>query len=343
MSRSNRNSQKRTVELMSNIPTIIGTGFSVPETVWDNHKLEELVETSDEWIKTRTGIATRRIAGEGESAATLGADAARAALENAGIDALDIDIIIVATMTPEMPFPSTACFVQHLIGAKNAAAFDLSAACTGFVYALSVGSSMVASGAAKNVLVIGAETLSRVVDWTDRNTCVLFGDGAGAAVVSNGGKGGKILDTIIKADGSNTDLLYMPAGGSKLPASEETVKNGLHFLKMTDKGLFREATTSMADITKEILNKNGLEVADMDLLIAHQANLRIILSTAKRLGVSPEKAYVNIQKYGNTSAATIPIAMSEAIADNTIKDGNTVVLVGFGSGMTWGASLVRFE
>ncbi len=328
---------------MNNIPTITGTGFAVPNTVWDNHKLEELVDTSDEWIQSRTGIVTRRIAGDGETVATLGAEAAKKAMANAGVDALDIDVVIVATMMPEMPFPSSACFVQHLIGAKNAGCFDISAACTGFVYAISVASSMVASGAAKNILVIGSETLSRVVDWTDRNTCVLFGDGAGAAVVSNGGKGGKIIDTIIRADGSNTDLLYMPAGGSRLPASEETVQNRMHYLKMTGKGLYREATTSMSGITKEVLKKNGLTVEDMDLLIAHQANLRIIKSTAKKLSMPPEKAYVNIEKYGNTSAATIPIALHEAIEDKSITDGSTVVLVGFGSGMTWGASLVRFE
>lgn len=326
----------------NNEPLIRGLGFAVPETVWDNHKIEQLVDTTDEWIQSRTGIVTRRIAGEHDTVATLAASAARSALDKAGLKSTDIDLIIVATMTPEMPFPATACFVQGLIGAVNAAALDITAACTGFIYGLALGSSMIQSGSVNNVLVIGAETLSRIVDWTDRNTCVLFGDGAGAAVLSKDGSGGRIIDTILRADGSRTDLLFMPAGGSRLPTSEETVRNRMHYLKMTGKGLYKEATTSMADCVKEVLKKNGMTVADMDLLITHQANLRIILSTAKKLDISPEKAYVNIDRYGNTSAATIPIAMTEAYDEGRIKEGDTVVLVGFGSGMTWGASIVRY-
>lgn len=327
---------------MKDYPVITGFGFSLPEQVWDNYKLEKIVETTDEWIQSRTGIVTRRIASESETTATLGAEASKKAIENAGLSPMDIDIILLATMSPEMPFPATACFVQHLIGAKNAAAFDISAACTGFVYGLQIASSMVASGAARNVLVVGAETLSRIVDWTDRNSCVIFGDGAGAVVVSQKGKGCKIIDNIIHSDGSATDLLYMPAGGSRLPTSSETVAGRMHYLKMTGKGLYKEATTSMADVVMEILEKNKLSINDMDLLIPHQANLRIILSTAKRLDILPEKAYVNIQKYGNTSAATIPIALTEAINDGTIKDGFNVVLTAFGSGMTWGSTLLRF-
>jgi len=318
--------------LMNDYPVISGLGFHVPEEVWDNHKLEELVDTSDEWIRTRTGIVTRRIAGENDTVATLGAEAARKALEDAGMDASEIDVIIVATMTPEMPFPATACFIQDMIGARNAAAFDISAACTGFIYGLAVATSMISNSTAGNVLLIGAETLSRVVDWTDRNTCVLFGDGAGAAVLTREGYGGSVVDTIIRSDGSNTELLYMPAGGSRHPASEYTLNNRMHFLKMTGKGLYKEATTSMAQAVKTILERN----------IAHQANLRIILSTAKKLEIDSEKAYVNIDRYGNTSAATIPIALAEALEEGRIREGDTVVLVGFGSGMTWGASLVRF-
>ncbi len=330
------------MESRNNHPVIRGLGFSVPETVWDNHKIEQLVDTTDEWIQSRTGIVTRRIAGEQDTVATLAASAARSALDKAGLKPTDIDLIIVATMTPEMPFPSTACFVQDMIGAVNAGALDISAACTGFIYGLALGSSMIQSGSVENVLVIGAETLSRIVDWTDRNTCVLFGDGAGAAVLSKDGPGGRIIDTILRADGSRTDLLFMPGGGSRHPASEETVRNRMHYLKMTGKGLYKEATTSMADGVKEVLDKNGLTVADMDILITHQANLRIILSTAKKLDISPEKAYVNIDRYGNTSAATIPIAMTEAYEEGRINEGDTVVLVGFGSGMTWGASIVRY-
>ncbi len=327
---------------MTKQPLITGLGFSVPSQIWDNNRLEQMVETSDEWIRSRTGIVTRRIAGEGETTATLATAAARAAITDAGMTPRDIDVVIVATMSPEMGFPATACFVQAEIGAVNAAAFDLFAACTGFVYGITVASSMVSAGVAKNVLVIGAETLSRVVDWTDRNSCVLFGDGAGAAVVSAGGTGGRIVDCIIKADGQNTDLLYMPGGGSRHPTTEETVRNRMHYLKMTGKGLYKEATTSMAGVVQEILERNGLGVADIDLLVPHQANLRIIQSTAKRLELPPEKAYVNIDRYGNTSAATIPIAMTEARDEGLLKEGSIVVLVAFGSGMTWGATLLRY-
>lgn len=327
---------------MNDYPLITGFGFSVPDRVRDNHYLEKIVDTSDEWIRSRTGIVTRYIAGKKETTATLAAKAARAALDNAGIDVLDIDIIIVATMTPEMVFPSTACFVQDLIGAKNAAAFDVSAACTGYIYSLSIASSMITSGMAENILVIGAETLSSIVDWTDRNTCVLFGDGAGASVISKSGEGGRIIDNVIHSDGSSTNLLYMPGGGSKHPTSEETIRKRMHFLKMTGKGLYKEATTSMANAVIEVLEKNNLTIDDMDLMIPHQANLRIILSTAKKLDISPEKAYVNIDKYGNTSAATIPIALTEAIEEGRIRKKTYVVLTAFGSGMTWGSTLLRF-
>jgi 3-oxoacyl-[acyl-carrier-protein] synthase III len=324
-------------------PVITGTGFALPEQVWDNHKIEQLVDTSDEWIQSRTGIVTRRIAKEGETTATIAAAAAKAALADAGIGPGEIDVIIVATMSPEMPFPATACFVQHLIGAQNAAAFDISAACTGFIYGIGVAQSMITAGLANHVLVIGAEVLSRIIDWTDRNSCVLFGDGAGAAVISRNGRGGKIVDTIMFADGSATDILYMPGGGSRNPVSEQTVRDRMHFLKMSGKGLYKEATTSMADAVERILTKHGMTTADMDLLIPHQANLRIILSTAKKLEIEPEKAYVNIQRYGNTSAATIPIAMSEARAEGRITPPMNVVLTAFGSGMTWGATLLRYE
>ena len=327
---------------MTKQPTITGLGFFVPAQVWDNSRLEQMVETTDEWIRSRTGIVTRRIAAEHETTASLASEAAMAALKDSGVLPVDIDVIIVATMTPEMGFPATACFVQETIGATRAAAFDISAACTGFVYGLAIASSMIASGLARHVLVIGAETLSRVMDWTDRNSCVLFGDGAGAAVVSAGGKGGRIIDNVIHADGSNTDLLFMPGGGSRFPASEQTVRERMHYLKMTGKGLYKEATTSMSDVVLEILKKNGLGVEDIDLLVPHQANLRIILSTAKKLDMPPEKAYVNIDRYGNTSAATIPIAMAEAKAEGLLKENSTVVLVAFGSGMTWGSTLLRY-
>ena len=327
---------------MSQYPKITGLGFSVPSQIWDNHRLGQIVETSDEWIRTRTGIVTRHIAEKNETTASLASEAALKALDEAGMSPRDIDVIIVATMSPEMPFPATACFVQESIGAANAAAFDISAACTGFIYGLSIASSMITSGCARNILVIGAEVLSRIIDWTDRNTCVLFGDGAGAAVVSGEGEGCSIVDTLIGADGSNADLLYMPGGGSRHPASEKTVRDGMHFLKMTGKGLFKEASTSMAEAVKKVLARNNLAVKDIDLLIPHQANLRIILATAKMLDIHPEKAYVNIDKYGNTSAATIPIAMVEAGSDGLLTKGKNVVLVAFGSGMTWGATLLKY-
>ena len=327
---------------MNDYAVITGLGFAVPDEVWDNHRLEKIVDTSDEWIQSRTGIVTRHIAGKKETTATLSSDAAKSALKKAGIGALDIDLIIVATMSPDMMFPATACIVQELIGAKNAAAFDISAACTGFVYSLSVASSMIVSGMAENILVIGAETLSRIVDWTDRDTCVLFGDGAGAAVISKNGEGCKIIDHVLHSDGSSANLLYMPGGGSKYPASEKTVRERMHFLKMTGKGLYKEATNSMASVVIEVLEKNNLTIDDMDLLIPHQANKRIILSTAKKLDIPPEKAYVNIDKYGNTSAATIPIAMTEALENGQIHNGSYVVLTAFGSGMTWGSTLLRF-
>jgi len=328
---------------MNNCPTITGFGFTVPEQIWDNHRLENIINTTDEWIRSRTGIVTRHIAEDGVTTATLASDAARSALHNANLDPLCLDVIIVATMTPEMPFPATACFVQDSIGALNAAAFDVSAACTGFIYALSIASSMIISGVAEHILVIGAETLSRIMDWTDRNTCVLFGDGAGAVIVSRGGNGCTIIETVIRSDGSNANLLFMPGGGSRYPASITSVRNHMHFLKMTGKGLYKEATTSMVDGVIRVLQKKGLSINDMDLLIPHQANLRIILSMAKKLDISLEKVFINIQKYGNTSAATIPIALVEAIDEGRIRNGNNVVLVGFGSGMTWGASLLRFS
>jgi 3-oxoacyl-[acyl-carrier-protein] synthase-3 len=320
---------------------ITGMGFSVPSHVWDNHRLEKMVETSDEWIQSRTGIVTRHIAGAHQTTASLASEASLKAIDNAHLTPGDIDVIIIATMSPEMPFPATACFVQDKIGAKNAAAFDITAACTGFVYGLSIASAMVQTGTARNVLLVGAEVLSRIVDWTDRNTCVLFGDGAGAVVVSQDGSGGAIVDTMIRADGSNVDLLYMPGGGSRHPADEETVRRRMHYLKMAGRGLFKEASTSMADAVVEVIERNGLSVSDIDLLIPHQANLRIINATAKRLDIPPEKTYVNIDRYGNTSAATIPIAMCEASEEGLLSPGRVVVLVAFGSGMTWGASLLK--
>jgi len=327
---------------MNNYPRITGLGFSVPSQVWDNHRLEKIVDTSDEWIRTRTGIVTRCIAGDDETTASLASEAAVKALKNAGKDPLDVDIIIVATMSPEMMFPATACFVQDSIGAKNAAAFDVSAACSGFIYGLSIASSMISSDAAKNVLVIGAETLSRIIDWTDRNTCVLFGDGAGAALVSNDGVGGKIIDSIMRSDGSNTDLLYMPGGGSRYPASESTLHDRMHYLKMAEQGLFKVASASMADAVATLLKRNNLSIENLDLLIPHQANQRIIIATAKKLDMDSEKAYVNIDKYGNTSAATIPIAMVEARDEGLLGEGKTVVLTAFGSGMTWGSLLLKY-
>ena len=321
---------------------ITGWGMAVPEKVMTNDELSKLVDTNDEWIRSRTGIGERRIAAEDESSATLATDAALRALDVANLNAFDLDLVIVASSSPEHIFPATASLVQDRIGAINAGAFDLSAACTGFIFGVNMAAQSIRSGAMKNILVIGTETLSRFVDWTDRNTCILFGDGAGAFLLQAHEEPGGVLAEVMHSDGSGADLLSIPAGGSKLPASEETVRKGLHFIQMEGKGVFRFATRVMARATREALDKIGLEPEDLDLVIPHQANTRIIEAAARGLKLPMDKFMVNLDKYGNTSTASIPIATVEAFESGRLKAGDKVVMVGFGGGLSWGAFVAEW-
>jgi 3-oxoacyl-[acyl-carrier-protein] synthase-3 len=323
--------------------TILGVGSAVPKRVLTNFDLERMVDTTDEWIRTRTGIERRHIASPEETTASLSIEAARRALQDADIDPLKIDIIMVATITPEMSFPSTGCVVQEAIGARNAAAMDVSAACPGFLYALSLADASIAAGRHEYILIIGAETLSKITDWTDRNTCVLFGDGAGAAVIGPSHRSDAgVLDVYIRSDGSKGNLLYLPGGGSKYPSSHETVEQRMHFIKMQGPELFKVAVMAMEDAAVQSLDRVGMTGADIDLLIPHQANMRIITATAKKIGMPMEKVYVNLQEYGNTSSASIPIALDEARRKGIVKTGHTVAMVSFGGGLTWGSAIVRF-
>jgi len=321
---------------------VTGWGKYVPEQILSNEDLSRLVETSDEWIRTRTGIAARRIAGAHDTTASMAIRAARQALAVAGLAPQKLDLIIVATATPEHLFPATACLVQDALGAAHAGAFDLSAGCTGFIYALSVAAEMIAAGTYRNILVVGAETLSRIVNWRDRNTCVLFGDGAGAVVLQPGEGGGGILASTLGADGSGGDLLMIPAGGSKLPAGPATFEKGQHYIHMDGREVYRFATRVIARAAREVTEAAGLKLGDVDLLIPHQANIRIIDSAVKDLGVPRDRVYVNLQRYGNTSAASIPIALCEAVEEGRLQPGDHAVLVGFGAGLTWGAVLLRW-
>ncbi len=326
---------------------IVGWGKYVPERIVTNHELSRTIDTSDEWIRTRTGISERRVAGEGETTSGMATQAAWRALEAAGLSPGQIDLIIVATATPDYAFPATACLVQDALGAGKAAAFDLSAGCTGFVYALGVAVDMVAarggSEETPTALVIGAETLSRITDWSDRSTCVLFGDGAGAVVLQANGAPGGVLSTFLGADGSGGDLLYLPAGGSQEPASHRTVSERLHYVKMRGREVFRFAARAMPEAAHRVLDQAGLSPADLTLLVPHQANQRILEAATKALGLPPEKVYSNLERYGNTSAASIPIALCEAVEEGLIQRGDVVVCVGFGAGLTWGATAVRWS
>ncbi|MDO8588547.1 MAG: beta-ketoacyl-ACP synthase III [Armatimonadota bacterium] len=321
---------------------IVGIGSAVPDKILTNADLEKLVDTTDEWIKTRSGICERRIGTDQTAASDLATEAARAALASAGMGAEALDLIIVATVTGDSPIPSTASLVQHRIGSPRTPAFDLSAGCSGFVYALSVARGLVASGLHTNILVVGVDMLSRVTNWQDRTTCVLFGDGAGAAIVSPVGEGEGILSFCLGSDGSRGDLLRIRAGGSRLPASAQTVQDGLHSIEMSGREVFKFAVRIMGDAAVEALEKCGLTPADVDLFIPHQANIRIIEAAARRLELPDEKVFINVQKYGNTSAGSIPLAMDEAYRSGLVKKGDLVVLVGFGAGLTWAAAALRW-
>jgi 3-oxoacyl-[acyl-carrier-protein] synthase-3 len=307
-----------------------------------NDDIAQTLDTSDEWIRTRTGIAERRIASDGETTAHMAILAAMDAVQVADADPRDIDLIIVGTATPDHPMPSTACQVQNAIGAIHAGAFDLNAGCSGFVYALTMGHQAIASGEHSTVLVIGADTLSRSIDWTDRSTCILFGDGAGA-VLLRGSKGDHgVLSTVLGSDGSGGEALMVPAGGSAMPANAETVSERMHYLRMNGREVFRFATRALPDAVQQAVEKSGLEIEDVDLIIPHQANMRIISSAARRLKVPEERFMVNLQRYGNTSAASVPIALCEALATGRVKPGQNIVMVGFGAGLTWAAVALRW-
>lgn len=320
---------------------ILGLGYYVPEKILTNADLEKLVETSDEWIRTRTGISQRRIAAEGQNTSDLAVQAAQAALADAKLKPTDIDLILVATMSPDMPCPATACIVQAKLGAPQAAATDVAAACSGFLYGLVMGQQFVASGTYKHVLVIGAEVLSRVVDWKDRSTCVLFGDGAGAAVIGRTSQG-KILSTILGSDGTKVDLLKVPGGGTAQPASAQSVEARAHFLKMNGTEVFKHAVRGMSDAAHAAIEKAGLRPDQITCVVPHQANIRIIEAVVKKAGIPLEKVYLNVDRYGNMSAASTIVALCEAIRDGRIKKGDTVLLVVFGAGLTWGACVVRW-
>ncbi|WP_138751622.1 beta-ketoacyl-ACP synthase III [Paenibacillus sinopodophylli] len=319
---------------------IIGTGKYVPERILSNKELEAMVETNDEWIVTRTGIKERRIAATEEATSDLALHASRAAIAAAGLTAEDIDLIIVATITPDMFFPSTACLLQDKLGAKKAAAFDLSAACSGFIYGLATGSSMIASGMYKHVLVVGAETLSRITDYTDRNTCILFGDGAGAVVLGHVEEGRGFRSFELGADGSGGELLKVSGGGSRIPATEESIQTKQHYIYMAGNDVFKFAVRIMGSVAEDALQKAGIAKEDVDLLVPHQANIRIIQSALNRLNLSEDKAMINLDKYGNMSSASIPVALAEAVEQGRVKEGDRIVLVGFGGGLTWGASVL---
>lgn len=321
---------------------ILSTGRYLPERVLTNFDLEKIVETSNEWIVSRTGIETRHIAAADQATSDLATEAAKRALEKSGLSATEIDLIIVATVTPDMAFPSTACIVQANIGATKAAAFDVEAACSGFLYGLSMADAFIRSGMYKHILVIGAETMSRILDWTDRNTCVLFGDGAGAAVVGPSDGEDGILSTILGADGEGGKFLTQPAGGSRKPATLETVENKEHTVSMAGSDVFKFAVRIMGNASVEAIEKAGLSLEDIQVMVPHQANMRIISAAAKRLELPMDKVKVNLNHYGNISAASIPIALDEALEEGLINKGDNVVLTGFGGGLTWGSAVIRF-
>ncbi|AIQ23687.1 ketoacyl-ACP synthase III [Paenibacillus sp. VTT E-133280] len=319
---------------------IIGTGKYVPEKILTNSDLEKIVETNDEWIVSRTGIRERHIAAPHEATSDLAYEAALKALDSAGMKAEDLDLIIIATVTPDSAFPSTACILQDKLGAKGAAAFDLSAACSGFVYSLATAVGFIQNGMYNNALIIGADTLSRITDYTDRNTCVLFGDGAGAVIIGEVPEGRGFQSFDLGAEGSGGNLLKLEAGGSRLPASQQTVEDKKHFIYMNGREVFKFAVRVMGSATERVLTKAGLGKEDIDLFVPHQANIRIIQSAMQRLDLPPEKCVINVDKYANTSAASIPLALVEAAEEGRMKEGDTVLMVGFGGGLTWGASVL---
>jgi 3-oxoacyl-[acyl-carrier-protein] synthase III len=320
---------------------IQGLGFYVPEKVMTNADLEKRVETSDEWIRTRTGISQRRMAADGENTSDLAVKASQRALESAHLKPTDVDLILVATMSPDMPCPATACLVQSKLKAPQAAATDVSAACSGFVYGLVIGQQFVANGTCRHVLVVGAEVLSRMLDWTDRSTCVLFGDGAGAAVIGSTAQG-RILSTYLGANGLQSDLLKVPGGGVAQPASVQSVEAKAHYLKMSGTEVFKHAVREMSNAAHKAIEKAGLRPEQIACVVPHQANIRIIQATVERAGIPPEKVFLNVDRYGNMSAASTIVALCEAVQSGRIKKGDYVLLVAFGAGLTWGSAVLQW-
>ena len=322
--------------------SITGIGSYLPNKVLTNYDLEKMVDTSNDWIIQRTGIKERRIVENGVTTSDLATQASLRAMEDAGVSPKDLDMIITSTITPDHIFPSTSCYIQQKIGATRACAFDILAACAGFIYAMSIGQSFINSGAMKTVLVVGAECLSKITDYTDRATCVLFGDGAGAVVIQRNPVKHEILSSKLAADGSEADVLIMPGGGAKNPASLESVQQRLHYIQFRGKEVFKLAINNITNLILETARENGLTLDDIDLIIPHQSNLRIIEATMEKLGLPMEKAFVNIDKYGNTSSASVPIAIDEARKKGHLRKGDIVMLVAFGGGLTWGSSLIRW-
>ncbi len=324
------------------ISRIVGTASYAPKKVLSNHELARMIDTSDEWIVERTGIRERRIAADGENTSDLAYNASRKALDEAGVEGGELDLIIVATVTPDMFFPATACLLQDRLEARGRPAFDLSAGCAGFIFALSMADQAIRGGTARRVLVVGAEVLSRILNFEDRATCVLFADGAGAAVlVADQGDRG-IISTHMGSDGGNGYLIHIPGGGAAQPATHESIDKKLHYIRMQGNEVFKLAVRAMGDVSLKALRQNGLGPQDLALLIPHQANLRIITACAKRLGIPMEKVYVNIDRYGNTSSASIPMALDEAVREGRLVEGDLLLLTSFGAGLSWGAALIRW-
>ena len=329
-------------DVVKRVATIAGTGSYLPERVLTNEDLAKMVDTSDEWIRTRTGMRERHIARDGETTSEMAAIAARRALENAGIAAADVELIIVGTVTPDMVFPSTACFVQRHIGARKAFCFDLEAACSGFLYSMETARMYIETGAVNTALVIGAEKLSTVTDWKDRATCVLFGDGAGAVVLKATQAGRGIISSVMGSDGTLTELLNIPGGGSLHPVSQQTIEQRMHFIKMNGKEVFKHAVRCMCDAAQQVIDKCGCTIEDVKCIIPHQANMRIIQAIADRLGTTLERFHLNIESVGNLSSASVPVALDEAARSGRLRSGDLLLFIAFGGGFTWGATLMEW-
>jgi 3-oxoacyl-[acyl-carrier-protein] synthase-3 len=327
---------------MATYAAITGWGMAVPDQVVTNADLEKRIDTSDEWIRTRTGIRERRVVGPNEYTSTLATRAGREALERAGVNPAEIDLVILATCTPDRPFPATACTVQSNLGLRNAGAFDLGAACSGFVYGISVATGMIRSGMHRKVLLVAADIFTHYINWNDRNTCILFGDGAGAVVLEATDQPYGLLSSVMGAWGEGEDLMAVEAGGTRLPATPETLDNGQQYVYMQGREIFKHAVRGMGDSSLQVISEAGLNPDQIDLIIPHQANIRIIEATAKRLDLSMDRVFVNLDRYGNTSAASVPIALYEAVASGRLQQGSHLLLTSFGGGLTWASGVVRW-